>query len=384
MNEARRVSILGATGSIGANALKVLDLLGPERFRVVGLSAHRDADGLCTLCEKYRPEIAVLSGRPEKDAFPSGLPSGVRGATGSAGLLEAVDSADIVLNAVHGAAGFLPSLRAVRAGKRLALANKESLVLAGHLLMPLAVESGATIVPVDSEHSAIFQVLGDGAAGAIGKIILTASGGPFLDLGEDEFGAATVDDALKHPTWNMGKKITIDSACLLNKSLEIVEAHWLFSVPAEKIDVLIHPQSILHSAVEFEDGSVVGQMGLPDMRLPIQYAFTYPARVETPLPRLDLAAAGGLTFFRPDGWRKKALELGLFAARHGGSWGTVLNAAKEVAVEAFIDARIGFSRIVEVVAATMEQHEFSAAPAAEEILQTDRWARAAAERKITG
>jgi 1-deoxy-D-xylulose-5-phosphate reductoisomerase len=296
---------------------------------------------------------------------------------GQEGWLRAatIEDADQVVVSVAGTPGLLPTLAAIDAGKEIALASKEVLVAAGEIVMTRAREKGVGIVPIDSEHSAIFQCLNGEEAGKIDKILLTASGGAFRDMSAAAMSSVTAEQALAHPTWRMGKKITVDCATLINKGLEIIEAHWLFGVPADKVEVVIHPQSIVHSMVRFVDGSVIAQLGLPDMRLPIQYALLFPERVDTGLPRLDLLDAGSLTFARPDMERFPSLRLAYEAAAIGGTMPAVLNAADEIAVGLFLDGRIGFLDIIGLVERAMAAHESVKCPTLEDVLEADKWAR---------
>lgn len=374
----RRVAILGSTGSIGTSALDVVAHL-PERLSASALSTHRRTDALVEQCRRFRPRAVgvadealapVLRGRVDATVYagPSGLAE-----------MACRDDVDVVLAAVVGAAGLPAVLAAVRAGKTIALANKESLVVAGSLLIPEARRRGVTILPVDSEHSAVFQALSAGRIGEVKRVILTASGGPFRTWPIDRIRDATPADALNHPTWRMGHKITIDSATMFNKALEIIEAVWLFDLPPEKVEVVVHPESIVHSMVEFVDGNVIAQLSPPDMRTPIQYALTYPDRLDGAGRRLDLSRPLQLTLEPPDVQRFPALRLAYEAARARGTMGAVLNAANEAAVEAFTAGRIGFGRIAEVVEATMSAHRVLREPSLEDLTEADRWARRHAE-----
>src|SRR5688572_9513041 len=328
------VAILGATGSIGASALAVLEQ-HPDRFRAVALTAHRSVDALRALVLRHRPSLAVIS-----DAeVPHGPAGGTRWMSGRQALLEAAThpDADVVLNALVGAAGLEPTLAALAAGKRVALANKESLVCAGPLVLEAARRGGGELVPVDSEHSAILQCLAGSRPGDVARIVLTASGGPFRHWPAERLAEVTPADALRHPTWDMGAKITIDSATLANKALEVIEAHFLFGVDYDNIEVVVHPQSIIHSMVEFVDGSVLAQLGFPDMELPILYALTHPERIlDSGTRSFDPVAAGSLTFEPVDHERFGAFRLGIEAGRTGGTAPAVYNAANEVAVAAFL------------------------------------------------
>lgn len=383
----KQVAILGSTGSIGKNAIEVVRA-HPD-FEVIALSAHTRIDELEQQARKCCPrwiigtcaETAAQSGWPsgsfETVTTPktqSGKPTRL---TGSDALEQVVGDpdVDIVIAAIVGSAGLKSTLAAIRSRKRVALANKETLVMAGKLAMDLAAESGAEILPVDSEHSAIFQALNGENRSNIRKVILTASGGPFRTSTRSELENATVETALAHPTWRMGPKITIDSATMMNKSLELIEARWLFDLKPEQLEVVIHPQSIVHSLVEFVDGSVMAQLSPPDMKLPIQYALTYPERTTGPIPRIDFQQAFDLEFEPPDYDRFPALLLGREVAATGGTAGAVLNAANEAAVAAFLDGRIGFLDITQSCREVLNQHDFSPNPDLDELLTLDQWAR---------
>ncbi|HUU10740.1 MAG TPA: 1-deoxy-D-xylulose-5-phosphate reductoisomerase [Phycisphaerae bacterium] len=387
------IAILGSTGSIGRMTLEVISSLGPD-FRVVALAAGRQVDLLARqAAESGAVSVAVCddeAARGLRRALPEGAAPEVL--VGPEGLvaLASRDDVDIVVSAVGGGAGLPAALAAARAGKRLALANKEALVMAGHLVMAEAKASGAQVIPVDSEHSAIFQAMASGRAGEVRRVVLTASGGPFYRRPDEARESVTAAEALDHPTWSMGRKITIDSATLMNKTLEVIEAHHLFGLEAEKIQVLIHPESTVHSLVEFVDGSVIAQLGPPDMRMPIQYALTYPERRPAPWPRLDLAALGQLHFEVPDTDRFPALALGFEVVREGGTLGAVLSGADEVAVGAFLDGRIRFVDIVPLVERVLVAHRRRSAgapradkPNLENILAADAWAREELARCLT-
>lgn len=380
------IAILGSTGSIGRMTLEVCASLGPD-YRVVALAAGRQADLLARqAAETGASAVAVCDEESAADlrrALAGGSAPEVL--VGSDGLvaLASRDDVDIVVSAVVGGAGLPAALATVRAGKRLALANKEALVMAGDLVMAEAKRGGAEVIPVDSEHSAIFQAMGCGRAEEVSRVVLTASGGPFYRLPAEAREHVTAAEALDHPTWSMGRKITIDSATLMNKSLEVIEAHHLFGVAAEKICVLIHPESTVHSLVEFVDGSCLALLGPPDMRMPIQYALTWPERRPAPWPRLDLAAVGGLHFEVPDTERFPALRLGFEVIRQGGTSGAALSGADEVAVEAFLDGRLRFVDIVPLVQRVLAAHRNVLAPSLDDILAADAWAREEASRCLT-
>jgi 1-deoxy-D-xylulose-5-phosphate reductoisomerase len=366
------VAILGSTGSIGQSALAVVDA-HPTRLRVVGLAAGGNAARLAEQVERYQPSRAALA----TEVGPQGLID-----------VATHPDADVVLFASSGTAALDAVLAAIEAGKTIALANKEILVMAGALVMAAARARGVAVLPVDSEHNAIHQCLHERPASDVRRLILTASGGPFRRLGANELNTVTAEDALRHPTWVMGQKITIDSATLMNKGLEVIEARWLFDVGADAIDVLVHPQSIVHSMVEFVDGSVIAQLGVTDMRLPIQYAFSYPERWTTPLPPLDLARAGRLEFEPPDTGRFPCLALAFRALRGPEGLPIVLNAANEVAVSAFLEARLPFTGIASTIAQVMDAFEQEGSATRIDglaiVRQIDGWARAFAARLTTG
>lgn len=377
----KRVIVLGSTGSIGCSALDVAAAL-PDEITVVGLAAHRQWSQLAEQAVRFRvPAIAIADDACVAD-LRRACPPGTRVLTGAAGLVELVEQTDanFVLAAIVGAAGLPSTLAAVAHGIDVGLANKESLVVAGALLMPLAAERGGALIPVDSEHSAVFQALQAGRREDVRRIHLTASGGPFRAWTKERMDQATLADALQHPTWSMGPKITIDSATMMNKALEIIEAHWLFGLPADQIDVLIHPESIVHSMVEFRDGSLIAQLGTPDMKTPIQYALTYPRRVPGIAETLDWSRARALHFEPPDFTRFGALRLGYAAARQGGNAGAVLNAANEAAVEHFRAGRIPCGRIVTVTEQVCARRTHRAAPTLADLLADDAWARAEVNR----
>ncbi len=379
----KRVIILGSTGSIGRSALAVAAALG-EEIQVVGLAARREWGLLAEQAVQFGVGTVAISDAEHAEALRGAVSPITRVLVGPEGLVELVreTDADFVLAAIVGAAGLPATLAAVDRGLDVGLANKESLVVAGALLMPLARERGAALIPVDSEHSAIFQSLHAGQRDDVRRVHLTASGGPFRDWSRERIERATLDDALNHPTWSMGPKITIDSATMMNKALEIIEARWLFDLPVEQIDVLIHPESVVHSMVEFQDGSVIAQLGTPDMKTPIQYALTYPRRVPGIAEPLDWSQARTLRFEPPDFERFGALTLGYEAARQGGSSGAVLNAANEAAVELFRRGEIPFARVVALTSTVFERHEQQQRPSLDELMAADAWARAEIKRCI--
>ena len=367
------VVVIGSTGSIGQQALEVLAGLR-ERFRVVGLAAGRNYALLLDQARLFHPKLLWCDqGGPHEAPDIHRLPMEE---------MAAHPEADIVLVATVGKAGLAPTLAALRAGKTVALANKEVLVMAGHLVMAAAREHGGQVRPVDSEHSAIWQCLWGEDPRAISRLMLTASGGPFRDWPLAELSRVTAEEALRHPTWSMGPKITVDSATLLNKGLEVIEARWLFDVPFERIEIVLHRESIVHSLVEFRDGSVKAQLGLPDMRLPIQLALTYPERLPASAPRLELGSVGALHFEAVDRQRFPCLELALEAGRRGGTYPAVLAAADEVAVGLFLTGSIGFLDIPRLLADSLEAHQPIANPSLEEILAADTWARAWLDERL--
>lgn len=375
MPQHKRLAILGSTGSIGVNGLDVAAHLG---LPVTGLAAGANRKTFREQIDRFKPERAALADPAEYEALKKEL-NGSRTILlkGMEGVrqIAAGEESDVVLCAISGAACLGPVIDAADRGKILGLANKESMVVAGPIVLERARKSGATIVPVDSEHSAIFQSMRSGSVKEVKRIFLTASGGPFRETPRAQFSEITVEQALKHPTWNMGGKITIDSATMFNKALEIVEARWLFDLKASQIEVIVHPQSIIHSMVEFVDGSVIAQMGLPDMRTPIQFALTYPERAEGNVKRLNLAEIRTLTFQEPDLEKFPSLKLGWRAAEAGGTMGAVLNAANEVAVDRFVKREIPFLRIFDLVREVMDRHVLVARPTLEDVLQADAWAR---------
>jgi 1-deoxy-D-xylulose-5-phosphate reductoisomerase len=374
----RGVAILGATGSIGRSALAVLDQ-HPDRFHAVALTAHRSTDALCRLAEAYRPRLAVVSDAP----VPPGacLSPGTVWRSGREALLEAATHPDVhvVLNALVGAAGLEPTLAALRAGKRVALANKESLVCGGPLVMEAARQGGGELVPVDSEHSAILQCLQGSREGEVRRLLLTASGGPFRTWPAEALARVTPADALRHPTWSMGAKITIDSATLANKALEVIEAHFLFGVGYERIEAVVHPQSIIHSMVEMVDGSVLAQMGFPTMEIPVLYALSYPRRLPYEVRRFDPVAAGALTFEPVGADRFPAFGLGVRAGAAGGTAPAVFNAANEVAVAAFLAGELPFPGIAAAIGHALERCGAGDASSLEAVLDADARARRATE-----
>lgn len=378
----KRIAILGSTGSIGTSCLDVARRHA-DRLAVFALAAHRRVELLAQQCHEFRPTFAVIADEAScDDAARALFPRDTTLLSGAAGLehVAANASVDTVVCGIVGAAGLRSAWAAVEAGKRVALANKETLVVAGHLVMDLARRTGAEILPVDSEHSALRQCLAAGRLQEVERLVLTASGGPFRGRGRDELREVTVEQALAHPTWTMGRKITIDSATMMNKALEIIEARWLFELPAEKISVMVHPQSIIHSLVEFVDGSVISQLSPPDMRLPIQYALSYPDRWSASSHRMSWQEASRLELVPPDRDAFPALDLGDEVARRGGTSGAVLNAANEVAVERFLNQQLKFLDISRLCAAVLAAHPYASEPGLPELLELDGWARKEAMR----
>jgi 1-deoxy-D-xylulose-5-phosphate reductoisomerase len=382
----KELAILGSTGSIGTQTLDVVRAY-PDRYRVYALCAHRSIDLLVQQAKEFHPEVVCIADESlyeqlkEKLSVFSGQYSAPKIWAGADAIAEVVTmpSIDIVVAAMVGYAGLRPTIEAIKAGKTIALANKETLVVAGEIICDLAVKHHTPILPVDSEHSAIFQSLVGEDRSEIEKILLTASGGPFRTFSLEQMKSVTAADALKHPNWDMGAKITIDSASMMNKGFEVIEAKWLFGVPVEKIQVLVHPQSIVHSAVQFTDGAIKAQLGAPDMRLPIQYALSFPERLKSEFPRADLFALKDLTFEEPDLARFPNLGLAYEAMRRGGNIPCVLNAANEVANLAFREGRCGFLQMSDVISETMNKAGFISKPTYENYVETDKEARKIAE-----
>ncbi|PYM21730.1 MAG: 1-deoxy-D-xylulose-5-phosphate reductoisomerase [Candidatus Rokuibacteriota bacterium] len=374
----KRVTILGATGSIGLRTLEIVSSF-PDEFGVAGLAARgSNVELVADLCRKYSPRaVALLDGRARDQLarlLPAPRPELLAGADGLVALARDVD-ADVVVSALVGGAGLLPTMAAIEAGRTMALANKETLVMAGSLMTAAAKRRHVALLPVDSEHSAVFQCLVGHNRGDVHRVLLTASGGPFREWPPEKFAGITVEDALKHPTWKMGAKITIDSATLMNKGLEIIEARWLFDVAPEKVQVIVHPQSVVHSMVEYIDGSVIAQLGVPDMGIPILYALTYPERRPTPAARLDLTRTGALTFFEPDPVKFPCLRLARAALERGGTAPVVLNAANEVAVAAFLDRRLSFVEIPALIERALDHVPHAGLTSIEQCVGVDAEAR---------
>jgi 1-deoxy-D-xylulose-5-phosphate reductoisomerase len=372
----KNVVLLGSTGSIGTSTVKVAEDL-PDRIRLLALAAGNNVELLLEQTRKHRPEAVSIADPARAQELRDSLGTAGEVFSGADGLLKlaTLPEADIVLIAIVGTAGLQPALAAIRAGKDIAVASKEILVMAGEIVMSEARKHGVRVLAVDSEHSAIFQCLDGKPTSAVRKLWLTASGGPFRTAAREEFAGITVERALKHPSWVMGRKITIDSATLFNKGLEMIEARWLFDIEMARVGVLVHPQSVVHSMVEFVDGSLLAQLSTPDMCLPIQYALTYPDRAPSERVHTDFARLGSLTFEAPDVERFPSLDLARRAGEAGGTLPAVLNAANEVAVEAFVNRRINFPQITETVRRTMERHQVVAHPTLPQILAADAWAR---------
>ena len=374
----KRIAILGSTGSIGCSSLKVIEA-HPEEYQVTALAAGKNIDLLVEQIRKFRPQVVAVLGDQEAESLKERLGSaeGTRIVSGREGLihLATLEEADTVISAITGAAGLVPTYAAIRAGKNIALANKETMVMAGPLVIKEAKRKGVALLPVDSEHSAILQCLQGHPRDDVRRVILTASGGPFRDFSYEEMEKVTPAQALKHPNWNMGPKITVDSATLMNKGLELIEARWLFELDIRQIHILIHPQSVVHSMVEYRDGSIIAQLGIPDMITPISYALSYPRHVETTLPALDLEQVGTLRFMKPDTGKFRCLELALSAAQIGESMPAVLNGANEVAVELFLQGRIGFLQIPSLIEETMRAHTPFVIHSIEKVMEADAWAR---------
>jgi 1-deoxy-D-xylulose-5-phosphate reductoisomerase len=377
----KAITLLGSTGSIGTQTLDIVDR-NPDKFRIVGLAAGNNVEMLAQQVQKFRPEIVAIGNAaklPELKAALSNLDYRPQLVAGDEGTIEvaAYGDAKSVVTGIVGCAGLLPTVAAIKAGKDIALANKETLIAAGPVILPLVAEYGVKLLPADSEHSAIFQCLQGVPAGGLRRIILTASGGAFRDLPIEKLASVKVADALKHPNWTMGQKITIDSATLMNKGLEVIEAHYLFGMDYDKIDIVIHPQSIIHSLIEVQDTSVLAQLGWPDMRLPLLYAMSWPERIYTDWEKFDLVKAGDLTFRAPDREKYPCMELAYTAGRAGGSMPAVLSAANEQAVELFLQEKIQFIDIPKVIEKVCDKHrtDHHLTPSLDDIIAADLWAR---------
>ena len=380
------ITLLGSTGSIGTQTLDIVSQY-PDRFRVVGMSAGGNVELFQEQIRKFRPEIVSIANPDKLNELKESIadldiqPMLLSGAEGVE-TVAAYGESELVVTGIVGCAGLLPTIAAIQAGKDIALANKETLIAAGPVVMPLVEKYGVKIFPADSEHSAIFQCLQGVPAGGLKRILLTASGGSFRDLPVEQLSSVTVKDALKHPNWSMGRKITIDSATLMNKGLEVIEAHYLFGVDYDHIEIVIHPQSIIHSLIELQDTSVLAQLGLPDMRLPLLYALSYPDRILTDWERLDLLKCGDLTFRAPDHRKYPCMQLAYAAGRKGGTMPAVLNAANEQAVELFLTEKIGFTQIPQLIEIACDRHNYTSQPDLEDILDADRWARQAVLEQV--
>jgi 1-deoxy-D-xylulose-5-phosphate reductoisomerase len=380
----KHISILGSTGSIGQSTLAIAEQFS-ERFKVVALAAGNNVELLEQQVRKFKPSLVAVSSAAAAEKLRKQLHDvQVEVLSGIEGMLQvaAADEVDVTVSAIVGTAGLVPTMAAIRAGKAIALANKEVLVTAGELVMRECREREIALLPVDSEHSAIFQCLHAGEDSEIRRLVVTASGGPFRALSREDMANVTLSQALKHPNWSMGRKITIDSATLMNKGLEVIEAHWLFGIPPERIQVLVHPQSIIHSMVEYRDGAVVAQLGMPDMKGPIAYALSYPERLPDVSPRLNLAKIGTLTFEEPDLERFPCLQYAFDALKAGGTMPAVLSAANEIAVRHFLEERIGYHDISRIIRRVMDAHAVSSIKTVEDALKADLWARQEAERII--
>jgi 1-deoxy-D-xylulose-5-phosphate reductoisomerase len=373
----KRVAIFGSTGSIGTNCLNVISQ-HRQRFQVQYLTANGNVERLLQQAKAFRPQAVAVLQHAEMRTYSSQFRElGTELLVGFDGLLELSkrDDFDIMVNALVGAVGLRPTMNALKRRRRIALANKESLVIGGQFVMAQAEKMGADVIPIDSEHSALWQCLVGEDPQTLDDVILTASGGPFRKRAVNDFSEVTVEQALNHPNWNMGRKITIDSATLMNKGLEVIEAHWLFNLAASKIKVVIHPQSIIHSMVEFRDGSIKAQMGLPDMRLPIQYALTFPERLTADFPRLDFCKMKDLTFEQPDFEKFRCLKLSYDALETGGAAPAILNAANEEAVHLFLNRKIGFHQIPQIVESALSKCRLNGLHGVDDLLEYDQWAR---------
>jgi len=385
----KKISILGSTGSIGTSALKVVDSI-PEKFRVVGISANRNIDLLIVQCKKYRPEIVAVAEKDKYLILKEAVSPATKVVCGLEGLIEVAAHMenDLLVSAIVGVAGLIPTYEAIKKGIDIAIANKEALVVAGSIITSLAKEKNVKLLPVDSEHNALFQCLTGQKKEWVKKLILTASGGPFLNVSRETMSRATVEQALAHPKWSMGKKISIDSATMMNKGLEVIEAHWLFDVPFDSIDVLIHPESIIHSMVEFVDGSYLAQMNVPDMCIPIQNALTYPERIGAGIYKsLDFCAMAKLSFLKPDFDKFPSLKLSYEAGKIGHTMPAVLNASNEEAVKLFLNGEINFDDIPRIIADVMDRHDTIKNPNLETLFEIDKWARTKSKeilKKISG
>jgi 1-deoxy-D-xylulose-5-phosphate reductoisomerase len=382
----KRITLLGSTGSIGTQTLDIVAEY-PEKFQVVGMTAGGNIELFAQQIRKFQPEIVAIASETKLAELKEAIadlavkPIMLAGAEGVETVAAYGDS-EAVVTGIVGCAGLLPTIAAIKAGKNIALANKETLIAGGEVVVPLVKKHGVKLLPADSEHSAIFQCLQGVPEGGLRRIILTASGGAFRDRPTEELASVTVADALKHPNWAMGKKITIDSATLMNKGLEVIEAHYLFGVDYDKIEIVIHPQSIIHSLIELEDTSVLAQLGIPDMRLPLLYSLSYPDRIPTQWERLDLVKCGTLTFRAPDHQKYPCMELAYAAGRAGGTMPAVLNAANEQVVELFLQERVRYVQIADLIKHVCDRHNLISKPELEDILEADKWARNAVLEQV--
>lgn len=378
----KKIAILGSTGSIGTSTLEVIRE-HPDQFEVVALAAGTQVERMISQVREFHPKIVSMATKEAGEKVAKET-NGVRVLWGEEGLLEVATYADAthLVSALVGSRGLLPTLCAMQAGKRVGLANKETLVIAGHLFKDELEKANSKIIPIDSEHSALFQCLNGERRESVSKIMITASGGSFRDWSRDDLKKATIETALAHPNWSMGDKITIDSATMMNKGFEVIEAHWLFGMSYDQIEVLIHPQSIIHSMVEFHDGAIMAQLGTPDMKVPIQYALMYPERLPLPTQRIDFQKQSRLDFWEPDLTRYPCLKMAIEAGRLGGSLPTVLNAANEVAVDGFLTRKCSFLNIEEIVVQCLNKHQLVTEPCLEEIQEIDGWTRRLAEKTI--
>lgn len=381
----KKIAVLGSTGSIGLKSLRVIEK-NPERYTAIALAAGKNIDLLITQIEKFHPTGVALLEKDLADTLKRrlGKNSGTEVFSGTEGFthLATLEEVDTVISAIPGAAGLIPTYAAVKKGKNIALANKETMVMAGPLVMDEAQKRGISILPIDSEHSAILQSLQGHSREDLSRVILTASGGPFRDFSLEKMETVTPNQALNHPNWNMGQKISIDSATMMNKGLEAIEAKWFFDLRLDQINILIHPQSIIHSMVEYKDGSIIAQLGIPDMITPISYALSYPRHIETHLSPLELDEIGSLSFEKPDKKKFKCLELAFKAAEIGESMPAVLNAANEIAIDAFLEGKIGFLQIPMLIEKTMQGHKTLSVESIEDVIAADSWARNEARRLI--
>ncbi len=379
----KNIAILGSTGSIGTQTLEVIEE-HLDKFNVIGLSAGNNIELLKKQINKFSPKIVSVSSKELAEKLKYDISDKIDIVFGDSGLIDVAtyNEVDFVVVSVVGSIGLVPTIKAIEAGKDIGLANKETLVSGGHIVMELVKRHNVKLLPIDSEHSAIFQSLKGENIDQVYKIIITASGGSFRDKTREELKDVTIEEALAHPNWTMGNKITIDSATMMNKGLEVIEAHWLFDLPYEKIEVIIHPESIIHSMVEYNDKAIIAQLGTPDMKVPIQYALSYPNRLELKINSLNLSAIGSLNFKKPDLIRYPSLKIAYQCGKQGGTMTTVLNAANEISVNAFLSKKISFIEIEEIIERVLEKHKTISKPTIEEIIASDKWARVTANNII--